>query len=540
MIRGSESFEATRGLWQVPIAPTLEAQTISLCGRMRDEAIDLGRSARRRRLAALPRTLAALAVLAAMLAGCAAGPHFVRPAAPAVTAYTTAAAAPNLSAGAGERSQRLAIGQGIPAAWWRRFRSHALDAMVDEALANNPTLDAAKATLAQAQQAVLEARGGYYPQIDLGASAERQKGPAFALGLVPPGQSLPQFNLYSVGPTVSFSPDVFGLAKRRVEERQALADAQAYQLAAATLTIAGNTVTEALTLASLRAQIDAATRIIAEDEKDLALVRRKFAAGRVARGDVLAAEAELANDRTLLPELGRQRAEVEDALAVLLGKSPAESTPPGFDLTDFELPAELPLSLPSALARRRPDILAAESLVHARSAEVGIATGRMYPNITLSGSVATAALEPGSLFGSSSGVWALAGGLTAPIFHGGALRAQKRQAVEGFRASLAIYRQTVLAAFGQVADTLRELGHDAELVDAERRALDTADAALTLQSASYAAGRSDLLRLLDAKRGVERARLGYARATAQRYVDSARLFVALGGGSWDGGEEEKR
>lgn len=471
-------------------------------------------------------------LISALLAGCAVGPHFSRPAPPAVATYTPASAAPELTPGGGEPSQRLVIGQSIPAAWWQLFHSAALDGVVRQALADSATLEAAKATLMQAQQAVSEARGGYYPQVDLAALAERQKGPAFALGLLPASQGLPVFNLYSVGPTVGFSPDVFGLTARRVERQQALAEAQGYQLAAAHLAIAGNAVTEALTLASLRLQLGALTEIVADDASNLALVRRKFAAGRAPRTDVLAAETRLASDRALLPALGQQQAATEDALAVLVGRSPAEWTPPAFDLADFSLPAQLPLSLPSALVRQRPDILAAESQVHARSAEIGIATGQMYPNIQLSASIAAAALQAGSLFDSSTSVWMLAAGLTAPVFHGGALEAQRQQAIEGFRAALATYRQTVLQAFGQVADTLRALGHDAALVDAERDALDAADAALRLQRLSYAAGRSDVLRLLDAQRSFQQARLGYARASAQRYVDSAQLLVALGGGWW--------
>ncbi len=470
--------------------------------------------------------------MTAVLAGCAVGPQFVRPAPPAVATYTPAGVAPELAPGGGEPSQQLAIGQPLPAAWWQLFGSPALDGVVRQALADSPTLEAAQATLMQAQQAVLEARGGYYPQVDLAALAERQKGPAFALGLLPASQGLPVFSLYTLGPTVSFSPDVFGLTARRVEQQQALAATQGYQLVAAHLTSAGSAVTEALTLASLRLQIDAMIEIVADDENNLALIRRKLAAGRAPRTDVLAADTQLANDRTLLPALGQQRAAAEDALAVLVGKSPAEWTPPAFDLADFSLPAQLPLSLPSALVRQRPDILAAESRLHARSAEIGIATGQMYPNIQLSASIGAAALQSGALFDSSSSVWTLAAGLTAPVFHGGALKAQRQQAIEAFRASLATYRQTVLEAFGQVADTLRALGHDAALLDAEHQALDAADAALQLQRFSYAAGKSGVLRLLDAQRSFQQARLGYARAIAQRYVDSAQLLVALGGGWW--------
>lgn len=473
-------------------------------------------------------TLASLAILT----GCAVGPRFLPPAAPTVRVYTPGGSAPNLASTSGEPSQHIALGERIPAQWWQLFHSPELDSLVRHALAHNPTLHAAQDTLAAAEEVVLEARGGYFPQVDLGASAERQKGPAFALGLLPSKHGLPEFNLYSLGPTVSYSFDLFGLTKRQVEERQALADTQGAQLAAAYLTITGNVVTETLTLASLHLQIAAVHDIITEDARNVALVKLKVAGGLAPRSDVLTAETQLATDRTLLPPLDQQRAIAEDALAVLLGSPPGAWTPPRLLLSDFTLPTHLPLSLPSTLVRQRPDILAAQALVHARSAAIGVATAQMYPNIVLSGSIATAAVSAGSLFGSSSAVWSAAAGLTAPIFHGGALAARRREAVASYRAALANYRQTVLAAFGQVADTLRALGHDAALLNAEHQALRVAQASLQMQRASYSAGRTDLLQLLDAERSVARARLGDARARARRYIDSARLLVALGGGWW--------
>jgi NodT family efflux transporter outer membrane factor (OMF) lipoprotein len=476
----------------------------------------------------------AFAACLALLCGCTVGPDFTPPAPPQAKGYVPAGEKPDLASEGGGPSQRLAKGQAIPADWWRMFRSPALDKVVRDAIAGSPTIEAARATLAQALQAVVQARGGYYPQVDFAALAERQQGPAFALGLLPSArQGLPVFNLYSLGPTVSFAPDVFGLTSRRVEQQEALAETQAYQLAAAHLAITGNVVTQALTIALTRRQIDAVTEIVADDEKNLALVRDKFAAGKITQNDVLTAETQLAGDRALLPPLEQQRAMAEDALAVLVGKSPAEWSAPAFDLDDFALPPELPVSLPSALVHQRPDILAAEAQLHASSAAIGVATAQMYPQFPLSASIDTAALATTSLFEQSSLVWTLAGGLTAPIFHGGALEAQKKGAVEAFHASLATYRQTVLQAFGQVADTLRALGHDAQLVDAERHALDAANRALDLQRFSYAAGKTDVLRLVDAERGAQQARLGYVRAEAQRRLDNAQLLVAMGGGWWE-------
>ena len=480
--------------------------------------------------------MAVAAVACALaLAGCAVGPRFVRPPLPAATAYVSARNAPSLAPGHGEPPQHLVIGRTIPAQWWGLFHSAALDQVLREALAENPTLAAARATLAQAQQTLLAARGAYFPRLDISATAERQKGPAFALGLLgvlPGAQGLPTFNLYSLGPTVSYSPDVFGLERRGVEARQAARELERDQLAAAYLAITDHAVAEALNLARLHLEIHALTQIVADDERNLLLVQQKFAVGRAPRTDVLAARTQLANDRALLPPLRQQQALSEDALAILVGKTPGQWQPPAFRLADFHLPGALPLSLPSTLVRQRPDILAAEQQVHMRSAEVGVATARMYPSIVLSATLATAALRPESLFGPSSGVWAALGGLTAPVFHGGALRAERRASIDALDASLARYRQTVLAAFGQVTDTLRALGHDAELTAAEREALESASTALELQRVSYAAGRSNRLQLLDAERAYQRARLGYARATVQRYADSAQLLVALGGGWW--------
>ncbi|MGA7985033.1 MAG: efflux transporter outer membrane subunit, partial [Burkholderiales bacterium] len=199
----------------------------------------------------------------------------------------------------------------------------------------------------------------------------------------------------------------------------------------------------------------------------------------------------------------------------------------------FALPGELPLSLPSALARQRPDILAAEARLHADGAAIGVATARLYPAITLSASLGQQALDAGSLFRSENTVWSLAAGIGGPIFHGGTLRAQRRAAVDAYRASLATYEQTVLQGLQQVADNLQALAHDAELVDAQRQLLDSARTALALQRESYEAGKADLLQLIDAERTYQRARLGATQAQAQRLNDTAQLFVALGGGWWD-------
>jgi NodT family efflux transporter outer membrane factor (OMF) lipoprotein len=459
--------------------------------------------------------LAASAGLCAVLSGCAVGPDFTRPQPPDVSGYTSTAMPSKLAPGAGEPAQSLVTGKAISADWWTLFGSPPLSRVVEEAIDGNRTLAAAKATLAQARQAVVQARSAYYPQLDIAANVQGEA------------------NLFSLGPTVSYVPDVFGATRRSVERSEALAENQGYQVAAAYLTLTGNAVSQAINIASARMQLRAAEDIVAQDERNLDLVRRRMEAGKVARADLLIAESLLANDRTQLAPLRQQESVARHALSVLVGRFPAEWSPPNFELTELKLPGELPVSLPSELARQRPDIMAAEAQLHAASAAVGVATAQMYPTVTLSVSGGFESSAVNTLFESSALAWKTASGISAPLFHGFGLLAQKQGAIDAYNASLATYQQVVLEAFGQVADTLRAIQHDSELVDTQRRALDTSSASLSLQQFIYEAGKSDLLSLLAAKRSYQEAQLGYAHALGQRYLDTAQLFVALGGGWWD-------
>jgi NodT family efflux transporter outer membrane factor (OMF) lipoprotein len=242
------------------------------------------------------------------------------------------------------------------------------------------------------------------------------------------------------------------------------------------------------------------------------------------------------NDRVLLPPLRQQLSTANDALAILLGRFPAEWAAPEFDLEHLALPGELPVSLSSDLVHQRPDILASEASLHAASAAIGVATAQLYPSITLSASLGFETFMTSGMSAATSEMWQLASGLTAPIFQGGALEAQKRGALDNFRGALATYQQTVLQAFGQVSDTLQALAHDADLVAAARHALDIASKSLELQQLSYQAGKSDVLLLIEAQRLAQQARLAYVNAEAQRYQDTAQLFVAMGGKWWAQGD----
>jgi NodT family efflux transporter outer membrane factor (OMF) lipoprotein len=474
--------------------------------------------------------LLATASLIALLAGCTVGPDFKSPNAPDVNGFTEDGIPKAQVPNAQEEQQRFVLGKKISGDWWDLFHDKRLNDIVQQAIVGNQTIAQAHATLAQAQQAIVQAGGVLYPQVDLGAGFTRQQVSEGQLGL--PGKTHP-FNLYSLGPTVSYSLDPFGGNRRRVEQEGALAEYQRYQLNAAYLTITGNAVTEALNIASAREQIKAVEQIIADDEENLRLVQTELKAGEATQLDVETQSSQLEADRTLLPPIVQQVSVARHALSILLGRLPAQWVPPDFDLSEFTLPPELPVTLPSNLVRQRPDILASEAQLHAASAAVGVATAQLYPNINLSATFTQEALTTNVLFNPESSVWSVGAQLLAPVFHGGALIAQKRGAVDAFDAALANYKQTVLTGFGQVADVMQALVHDAQELEAQRRALASAEESLRLTRTTYQYGNVGVLQVLEAQRLSEQARLGYVRAKAQRYLDTVQFLTAMGGGWWN-------
>lgn len=465
--------------------------------------------------------IAALAA-AALLAGCAAvGPDYVRPAI-ALPAHYTQADPAGADAGATEVRQVITAGAAPAPLWWRSFNSPALDALVDLALKGSPTLESAQATLEQARAEVRAERGANFPQISIEASAARANNGGGGGG---PSATT---NSSALGPALAFDPDVAGARARRIEQAQALARAQQAQWAASRLSLISNTVQRAIELASAIEQIRAAQDILAADQRSLELVRVSAAAGKTAGLDVLTAESQLASDRALVPPLLQQASAARHALAVLAGQNPAAWRAPDLDFTTLALPREIPLTLPSQLLRRRPDIAQSEAQLHAASAAIGVAAAQLYPAVTLSASWSRASVG-GALFANPANAWRIAADAVAPLFNGGALRARRDAAAYAYAAQLGAYRQTVLLAFAQVADLLQALANDAALLDAQRKAFDAARATLDLTQQSYQAGQASFPQVIEAQRLFQQARLGYVRANAQRYTDTLQLLVALGG-----------
>ena len=477
------------------------------------------------------------AILAvAAVAGCATGPDSKAPELPSVTRYTSPAevAEPNPDAATNAvPPQKLALGEQVRADWWTLFRSQDLDVLVKQAVAGSHTLESARARLVAQREAVTAARGALYPQVSLNAELAREKQSSASFGLPASAFPLPpNYNLLQVGPTASYTLDLFGDVRHRIEQQAALAELQRDQLAAAYMTLTGNTVFYAVQIAAIRSQVKAVSDIVDIDRQTVDLVQKERQVGEVPDTDVISAESQLAADETLQPGLDQQLSVAQHALAVLLGRAPADWSPPDFDLSGLTLPDRLPVSLPSQLAHRRPDILAAEAQLRGASAQIGIATAQLYPSITLSAGISGSSLNGSNLFDPATLAWSIAAGLTQPVFDGGMRRAQRRAALAAFRESAADYQQTVLEAFRQVADILQALTHDTSLLGAQKRALDMASQSVNLQRISYEKGGSGILQLLDAQRLYQRALLGYVQAEAQRYLDTVQLQVAMGGGWW--------
>ena len=486
--------------------------------------------------AAVVRAVAAGAVFSLLLSSCMVGPNFRSPAAPAVQGYTEAPLPPltaEVSGIPGGVAQRFVPGGDIAAQWWSLFRSEPLDRLVRRALDESPTLAAAEAALRQSRENLLAARGALLvPNVDASVSAAREKS---ALA----GPSAGVFNLYNASVNVSYALDVFGGNRRQIESLQSAVDYQGFQLRAAHLALTSNIVTAAVREASVRAQIAATNDIIRAQEKQLDLVNRQFRLGAVARLNVLSLSSQVAQTRATLPGLERQLAETRHQLAALSGRSPADAELPVLELDALTLPQDLPVSLPSALVRQRPDIRAAEALLHQASAQVGVATANLYPNITLSASAGPQVLELHRLFDSTSLVWSLGAGLLQPLFHGGELQARQRAAVAAYDTAAAQYRGTVLQGFQNVADALTALETDARALSAQADAEAQARQNLQLTTRQFELGGASSLPLFVAQQQYQQARLSLAQAQAARYADTAALFQALGGGWADAAGNER-
>lgn len=469
-----------------------------------------------------------------ILAGCAVGRDYQRPASPQVAGYTTQALTAETALALGPLGgvQRFVRSEVVSATWWQGLGSAKLNSVVEQALQSSPTLAAAAATLRQASQTYAAQAGATrIPQANARLGAQRQGANNATAGL-PDGERI--YNLYQASVEVSYNFDLFGGNRRALEALAAQADYQRYQLAGARLTLVGNVVTTAVTQAQLAAQIQASEAILADQEAQLAITRQRVALGAAARNEVFALQTQVELTRAGIPPLRTALDQTHHLLAVLLGQAPGANASIPFNLSDFTLPADLPVIVPSELARQRPDIQASEALLRAANTQYGVAVAKFYPQIALSGNLGSQTLTTASLFDGGSLVWGLAGQLAQPLFRSG-LRAETRAAAAGFDAAAANYRQTVLQALRNVADVLRALDNDAQTLAAQAAADASAQKSIQSMRQQYALGAASYLQVLIAQQQIQRTRISLSAAQAQRLLDTVALYQAMGGGwSHDG------
>ncbi|HTC44854.1 MAG TPA: efflux transporter outer membrane subunit [Steroidobacteraceae bacterium] len=462
-----------------------------------------------------------LGVTVTVLTACAVGPNFKRPQSPASDRYT-----------ATDLPSSFASGANVPYAWWKVYRCPPLDALVESALQGSPTVQAAQAALRQANELLKAQRAVLFPTLLASYSPTRERN---AVGTLAPtlSSAQPLFTLQTAQVSVSYMLDVFGGNRRQIESAQAQADTQRFDLEAAYLTLTSNIVAAAIQEASLRAQIEANEAIVRSERDGLDILNKQLSLGSIAQTAVMAQQAALAAAEAQLPPLRKQLAIQRDLLAVLAGRSPGEPPSQTFELSALTLPTDLPVSLPSALVRQRPDVLSAEEQLHYASAQVGVAIADMLPQINLLATYGGASTGLSTLLASGNTFWSAGASLSQTLFAGGALWHHKLAADAALDEAGAEYRTVVLTALQNVADTLNALQFDDEAVAADERADQAARASLVASRASLTQGSITYLDLLNAEQAQSLAISNLEQARGSRLADTAALFVALGGGWWN-------
>ena len=471
---------------------------------------------------------AALGAVVALLGACAVGPNFTRPSPPDTGGYLNEPRSPVAADGGARQPGPGAV---LAADWWRMFNSPQLDDAVRKAIAGNPTLQAAEASLRQAQDSLRAGRGVFFPQVGALLDASRQRSAPVEQGLATRGGV---FNVVSLSGTVGYALDVFGGERRKVESLGAQADFQRNAALAAYLALSANVVNTGIARSAYAAQIRVTEQLIDLEAQQLRLAAVQVGAGTAAYSGMLEIRGLIASNRALLAPLRQRADQAGDLLALLEGVAPSQAALPEIEFADLAAPGDPPVSLPSDLVRQRPDILEAEAMMHVASANIGVATAAMFPSISLSGTYGAAAGSFSGLSAASGRFWSIGPSVTVPLFQGGALWYGRKAAIDAFQESQAAYRQTVLAAFAQVADSLHALDHDAEALQAQADARRAADEALSLVNANYRAGLAAYSDVLAADVQAHMATIAWLSAAAQREQDTVALYVALGGGWWNG------
>ena len=473
---------------------------------------------------AAPAAFIGVAVLTLNVAACGAfGPSREPPNMPSPAHYAVDAQGAQLPLADGV-GQQLDIGARPVPKWWMMYQSDALDALVEEGLGNSPSLAAAKSTLQAAREGLRSQIGqSMLPSVDVGFSASRQR----TLGLPILPQETFLENIFAAEVQASYTFDFFGAALLADRALARQVQQQAYQLEATRRALAANIVLATINAASLQDQVSATERLVELGEQRARQMDARYQLGSTSRDDMLAAEQDAANAAASLPALRAQAGAVRHAQAVLLGRTPDQAPIP-LSLDALHLPDRVPVAVPSDLLHQRPDILAAEAAVRATADEAGAAAASMFPSLTLSAGYGRGGFDWSTFTSPAGAIWNVGATLTQPLFHGGALRARKHQYEAAHQAAVAQYRQTVLTAFQNVADTLVSLNEDANTLVQAQRAAAAADSMRRDTESRYRLGATAYFAKLTAGQQYQSANVQYIRARAARLADTAALFESMG------------
>lgn len=468
-------------------------------------------------------SIASIFVVAGLSACTAFGPDRKPPKMPQPQHYAVDAQ-PASTAQADGVAQQLAVGARPIPEWWKEFGSNDLNSLVDEGLRNSPSYASARATLRAAREQLRGQIGdNLLPQVDLEFNPSRQR----TLGIpILPQQTFVE-NIFTAEAKASYTFDFFGAAFLADRALAGQVKQQALQLEATRRALATNIVVATINAASLAEQVAATEQLVALGEERAAQIANRYKLGSASRDEMLSSEQDAANAAATLPALRAQALAVRHAQAVLVGRTP-DAAPPPLKLSDLEVPATVPVSVPSELLHQRPDILAAEAALRAAADEAGAATASMFPSLTLKASYGRGGFDWSNFTSPQGAIWSVAGTVTQPLFHGGALFARRRQYQANYEAAVGQYKQTVLSAFQTVADTLVSLDEDANTLTQTQRAEVAAHAANSDSQARYKLGATPYYATLTAGQQYQNARVQVARARASRLADTAALFDAMG------------
>jgi NodT family efflux transporter outer membrane factor (OMF) lipoprotein len=454
--------------------------------------------------------------IALMLAGCAVGPDYVRP----------AIAVPAQFKENPDWKPAQPSDQKPRAAWWRIFDDPQLDALAQQVAAANQSVQVAEANYRQAVALARQARAALFPVISASASTTRSKGSSGTVA----SRSVAPTTFDSVDLATSWEIDLWGGLRRSLESVQASARASAGDLAATTLSLQGQLVTDYLSLRVADEQERLLTDAVDAYQKSLDLTRSRYKFGVAALSDVTLAQAQLEATRAQAIDVRIQRAQLEHAIAILIGKAPAD-----FSIASqpykLQFPA-VPPQLPASLLERRPDVAAAERRVAAANAQIGVAQAAFFPTLTLDASGGYSAPSSVSLFSIPARFWSVGPTLADKLFDAGARSAAKEQAVAGWQAAAATYRETVLTALQSVEDSLAALRILGQEADVEAAAVEAAQQSLDLTLSQYKGGTVSYLNVITAQTTLLTSRQSALGIDGRRATATVQLIQALGGG-WE-------